>query len=472
MIGRKEQLIQIERLKKSVQSEFVAVMGRRRVGKTYLIDNAFVNQIVFQISGIQDANMKVQLENFDRLLQLKTRRKNVKSKDWGEAFFNLRLYLDKLPKSKNKQVIFFDELPWMATSKSGCLQQLANFWNDYLSKSKTYILVICGSASSWLVNNITNDKGGLHNRLTDIIRVDPFTLKETSAFFADRKIKLTNEEVVKIYMALGGVPYYLTDVVKGDNATIAIDRICFSKLGKLKNEYNNLYRALFFNATLHEKITAILATSQKGMLRLDILKKCKLPNNGSVARAFEELIHCGFITTIHQFGKKKREEVYRLNDEFTNFYHKFMKPQKTVSQSVWKEITQTQAYKIWMGYTFEYIVYKHINCIKNKLGIAGIYTEFSTHYYNIGQSNAYQIDLILERKDNTISYCEIKFTDDAYVLDRRKYEALKNKIKYFVKSNGIKKLVKCVYITNDTIAETAYSNEIIDHNIILDDLFK
>ncbi len=472
MIGRQQQLAQIESINNSAESAFVAVMGRRRVGKTYLIDNAFAGQIIFQISGIQDGNTKEQLKNFDRILQQRFKKKNIKSNDWGEAFFTLRLCLSNLPKRKKKYVVFLDELPWMATTKSGCLQQLANFWNDYLSKANNFILVICGSASSWLINNVTNDKGGLHNRLTDILRVEPFTIKEVATYLSTRKINWTNTEIVKIYMALGGIPYYLAEIQKSDNATSAIDRLCFSSSGKLRNEYNNLYKALFFNAAIHEKITAALSTSQKGLLRLEIIKKCKLANSGTTTRALEELINCGFIITINQFGKKKRDEVYRLNDEFTNFYHKFIKPQNVLNSNVWKEVTQTQAYKIWLGYTFEYLVYKHIAVLKNALGINGVYTEISTHYYNIGKQNAMQIDLLLNRKDNTISYCEIKFTEDAYILDKKKYEQLKTKIQNFKKNNAVKKQVQCVYISNGAIKQTAYSNEIIDQNITLNDFFK
>jgi uncharacterized protein len=471
MIGRNKQLQQINLLNKSTKSEFVAVVGRRRVGKTYLIDNGFLGQICFQISGIQGGNTKVQLENFDRILNLKTKKKNQQSKDWGEAFFNLRMYVEQFRNHKKKQVIFLDELPWMATSKSGCLQQLANFWNDYLSKQHNFILIICGSASSWLINNVTNDKGGLHNRLTDIIRVAPFTLTEVAEFFAFKNIKLTNIEIAKLYMTLGGIPYYLAEVRKSDTATTAISRICFSEEGKLRTEYNNLYKALFFNAAIHEKITAALAASQKGMLRLDILRKCKLTNNGSVARAIDELINCGFVITMQQYGKKKRDEVYRLNDEFTNFYHKFMIQQKLPSDTVWKEISQTQAYKIWLGYSYEYLVCKHIEAIKSKLGIIGIYSEASTYYYKMGQSNGMQIDLLLDRKDNTISYCEIKFTEDNYIIDKRKYQQLKDKLNCFKKENKIRKYVQTIFITNDIIVETSYSNEIVDANITLDNLF-
>jgi uncharacterized protein len=471
MIGRGKQMQQINLLNKSDKSEFVAVVGRRRVGKTYLIDNGFSGQICFQISGIQGGNTKVQLENFDRILNLKTKKKNQHSKDWGEAFFNLRMYIDQFKNNKKKQVIFLDELPWMATSKSGCLQQLANFWNDYLSKQTNFILVICGSASSWLINNVTNDKGGLHNRLTDIIRVAPFNLSEVAAYFSSKNIRLTNIEIAKLYMAFGGIPYYLAEVRKNDTATTAISRICFSEEGKLRTEYSNLYKALFFNATLHEKITAALATSQKGMLRLEILKKCKLTNTGSVARAMDELMNCGFVITMPQYGKKKRDEVYRLNDEFTNFYHKFMIQQKQPSNTIWKEISQTQVYKIWLGYSYEYLVHRHLDAIKEKLGIVGIYTEVSSHYYRIGQPNAMQIDLLMDRKDNTISYCEIKFTDDNYIIDKRKYDQLKVKLKSFKSENKIKKYVQVVYITNDKIGETKYSNEIIDENITLNDLF-
>jgi uncharacterized protein len=471
MIGRKLQLEQIESLNTSAKSEFVAVLGRRRVGKTYLIDNAFNKQICFQISGVQEADKKAQLENFDRKLALKTKKKNMQSKDWGEAFYNLRLYLDRLPKQKKKHVIFIDELPWMATSKSGCLQQLANLWNDYLSKEKHFILVICGSASSWLAKNVTGDKGGLHNRLTSIIQVEPFTLNETRQFLVSKKINWTELEITKLYMSFGGIPFYLDEVMKGDNATSAIERICFSKLGKLRNEYDHLYKALFYNPQVHQKIVSALASKQKGLLRKEILQLTKLKDGGIINRTLDELLTCGFIVTINQFGKKKRDEVYRLNDEFTSFYHRFMSGNSKYTKGMWQLMSQTQSYKIWMGFAFEFLVHRHIDAVKQKLGIQGVYTEISTHYHNIGKTGGAQIDLLLDRNDNTINYCEIKFTESPYTLDRKAFMQLSDKIQKLKNIFGVKKIIQSIYITKAPIKNNAYSNEIIAQNIILEDLF-
>jgi uncharacterized protein len=331
MVGRKPQLEQIALLKKSSKSEFVAIMGRRRVGKTYLIDNAFADDICFQMSGIQKGSTKVQLQNFQRKLLVYNKKKNVLStpKDWGEAFFQLQEYLDTLSKKK-KQAIFLDELPWMATAKSIFLQHLAHFWNDYLSKQKHFILIICGSASSWLVKQVTNDKGGLHNRITSVIKLEPFSLLETSLFLATKNIKLGLQDIAKIYMAMGGIPYYLDDIRKGESAAQAIERMCFEAGGKLNIEYDNLYKALFKNAHTHERIVTAVAGSQKGMLRSEIILKSKIQDGGPFNRAMQELIDCGFIITINQFGQKKRDEVYRLHDEYTAFYHRFIKSNKKI----------------------------------------------------------------------------------------------------------------------------------------------
>ncbi len=473
MIGREKQLEQIELLQTSKKSEFVAVMGRRRVGKTYLIDNAFSNQICFQISGIQDENMQEQLANFYRKLckYSKVFLKKEIPYDWGEAFYYLEMYLSKLPKRKKKYVIFLDELPWMATQRSGCLQQLANFWNDFLSKQKNFILVVCGSASSWLAKNISADRGGLHNRLTDIVHVHPFTLKETKQFFKSKKIELTHVDIAKIYMAIGGIPYYLEDVRVGDSATTAINRILFSKESKLAKEYDHLYKALFYNPSIHQKIVSILSSSQKGLLRNQILAHLKVISNGSVNRALDELVTCGFISTISQYNKRKREELYRLTDEYTLFYHKFIKHKHSLSKGVWDKLSTSHTYTIWCGYAYEFLVYRHIEQVMQKLGISGISSNISVHYYLGNKSNNQQIDLLIERADNTITYCEIKFNKDPIGLDKKKYQELKTKIANFRLINSIKKNIHVVYITNEPMLKNSYFNEVVAHNITLDDLF-
>jgi uncharacterized protein len=471
MIGRNAQMEQIKAIIASPKSEFVAVMGRRRVGKTYLIDNAFAGMISFQMTGIQKGTAKEQLENFNRKLFEYSNAKYLSPapNNWGEAFFQLKSYLEtKL--DTTKQVIFLDELPWISSSKSGFLQQLAHFWNDYLSKKKHYILVICGSVSSWIAKNITNDKGGLHNRITEVINLKPFSLLETKQFLASKNINITSQEIAKLYMTFGGIPYYLDNINRGESAMQAIERLCFEDGGKLKNEYENLYKALFNNAIDHEKIVETLAGSQKGMLRAEILAKSKIRDGGPFNRAMSDLLICGFVSTMSQFGQKKREEVYRLNDEYSAFYHRFIKQAKKYSAGSWVAQASSQPYKIWLGYAFELLCFKHISQIKAKLGIGGVYSEISTFYPKKEIDKDLQIDMLIDRKDNTINFCEIKNYESRITIDKPFYQSIKERIWKFNKHT--KKQVFFVMITNEPITENEFSLEIVDKNIVLDDLFE
>jgi uncharacterized protein len=472
MIGRTEQLTQLEKLNTSEKSEFLAVLGRRRIGKTFLIDNAFEKQICFQMTGIQLGNTKSQLENFNRKLYFHSKASYLGAPplNWGEAFFQLRTYLTTLQVQK-KQVIFFDELPWINTVKSSFLQELAHLWNDYLSKQKHFILVICGSASSWIASHITNDKGGLHNRLTATINLLPFTLLETKQFLEAKKIIKPIQEIAKIYMTFGGIPYYLDDIQRGESTNRTIERMCFEPNGKLKNEYDNLYKALFQNALNHEKIVEALAGSQKGMQRSQIIEKTKLQDGGPFTRAMNDLIACGFVSTINQFKQKKRGENYRLNDEFTVFYHRFMKQVNKYEAGGWVQKANSQAYKIWLGYAFELLAFRHINQIKTKLGINGIYSEISTFYHNIGKDNGMQADMLIERKDNAINFCEIKHYESQFKFDKNYYNTCIKKLSQFRDIASSKVQILFTLICSQPIKENNFSADLVDNVITIEDFF-
>jgi uncharacterized protein len=471
IVGRKEQLRQIETLLSSNKAEFVAVTGRRRVGKTYLIDEGFEGNICFQMTGIQNANQKAQLENFARKLMIYSKITFSFSppKDWGEAFFQLRNYLEQ-QSSDQKQVIFLDELPWMNTAKSGFLQQLAHFWNDYLSKQSHFILVVCGSASSWLVNNITNDKGGLHNRLTATIHLQPFTLAETKEFLEAKGIIKPIQDIAKLYMILGGIPYYLDDIQTHESNDQAIERMCFSDNGRLKNEYANLYKALFTNPENHERIIEALAGSQKGMLRSQIIEKSKIADGGPFNRTMNDLLTCGFVITIAQYGRKKREERYLLNDEFSNFYHQFMKNSTRYTQGIWLQIAQNQRFKIWLGYAYEHLVLRHISQIKQQLGIAGVYTEVYNLYPSQEQNLSMQVDLLLDRKDNVVNFCEIKYYDAPLKITKIFYESSMEKLATFRQLAPRKQIIYTL-ITNHAPIQNEYSTSLIGQTVILEELF-
>lgn len=472
MIARKKEQKSLELILKRKKAAFLAITGRRRVGKTYILDTFFKDQLCFRMTGIQDASLEEQLTNFSNALFNHSKIVQLVPQDWQEAFFLLRSYLETLDK-EGKKVIFIDELPWMVTAKSNMLQHLAHFWNSYLSKQPRFILVICGSASSWLTRYVINDNGGLHNRVTDHIHLVPFTLNETKAFLAHKGIHLSHQEITKIYMTFGGIPYYLEQIRKGENSTTAIERMCFSTGGMLKREYDNLYKALFRYPQNHEAIVEVLAKKSSGLSRQQIINQSKVAAGGAYDRAMSDLVMSGFVTEFIPFGKKIRGAMYRLNDEFSIFYHRFMKVNRKYSEGMWLQLANSQAYKIWTGYAFENICIKHSKEIKKALGISGVYTEVSSFRVERTEyERGFQIDMIMDRKDDIIHLFEIKYYGALFNIDKQYAQELNERKQLFIERTGTKKQVFTSFITNRGIKANGYANEVVDSELVLDDFFE
>ena len=472
LIGREKEQAILQRALDSKESEMVAVIGRRRVGKTYLIRSVYADRIRFETAGVQDTPLKEQLNNFN--FQLKnafgTLAPPKTPKTWQEAFFALITCWEQNP-STHQNVLFFDELPWLATKKSGFLNALSFFWNSWAVK-KNVIVVICGSAASWMIQKVVNDKGGLHNRITKRIDLKPFTLGETEAFLKDRNVHLDRYQILQIYMTMGGIPHYLNEVVRGKSAIQNIEDICFSDSGMLRNEFNRLYPALFDNAENHIAIIRALAQKRSGMSRMDILKATELPDGGGTSICLEELESSGFISAYNSFEKKKKDLIYRLTDEYSLFYLKFIEIQQHQGIDTWKHLSQTQSFKSWSGYAFENICLKHIAQIKKALGISGIYAEASTFYQKgHGTEQGVQIDLLLDRNDNTINLFEIKFYAEPYMFNKNQANDFRTKrtlFKYYTQS---RKQIFLSLISTYGIVENENSIGLVDNSISLNALF-
>jgi uncharacterized protein len=437
-----------------------------------LVDNVYEQNKCFTVTGIQDANLQTQINNFINKLNEVSKKKFAATNTWQDVFFNLKEYTSKLSKKK-KHVIFIDELPWINTAKSGFIQLLAHFWNDYLSKEKNFILVICGSASSWITKKIVNDKGGLHNRLTETINVPPFSFAETKQFFESKKVLLSNHNIVMLYMAFGGVPYYLNLIKKGESVPTALERLCFKPGGSMQIEYNNLYKALFQNATNHEAIVGVLASSKQGIPRDEIIKKSKVQSGGPYNRAMEDLINSGFVEDVSLIGRKKRGSLYRLIDEYSIFYHRFIKNTNKYTAGIWVQIMQSQSYKIWCGFAFEAFCFKHLSKLNSVLGIAGVFVQYYALSIPAQQNyKGVQIDLLIDRNDGVINLCEVKFYDTAFTLTKAYAQELlikKQRLKAHLKSN---KQVLITMITSKGIISNSHFLEAVDCSITLDDMLE
>jgi uncharacterized protein len=469
--GRQEEIALLQSLFEKDESSFVAVYGRRRVGKTYLIRQVYENDIVFECSGVLKENMNQQLENFWRSLNETNPQAQppLPPKTWIEAFFQLRAYL-KTQKQDTKKVIFLDEIPWFETPRSGFLSALDGFWNQFCTKRTDIILVICGSAASWIIDKVINNRGGLHNRLTNRILLMPLTLGETKAFFELNNVKLGLKDITQIYMCVGGVPFYLKDIKAGDSMPQILNQLFYHKQAVLKNEFPNLYAALFKNNTVHEKVVEALASKNKGLTRNEIIQVAGINGGGGLTVVLEELVQCGFIMPIYPINKAKEDCLYRLIDEYSLFYFKFLKDSKT--KSSWTQITENPVFKIWSGYAFENLCFKHTEQIKKAMGIQGVITnEYSYVLKGNAEQQGIQIDMIIDRADNCVNILEIKFYNTEYEVSESYARQLLHKATIFQERTRLKKNVFITMLTVFGVKKNEHYLMAVTNQLLIDDLF-
>ena len=480
IIGRQEEKKILAKATKSPDPEFIVVYGRRRVGKTHLIREYFSDDICFEIIGKNKAPLKEQLQNFAYSLSdaigidIKTQTPD----SWTDAFRQLEQFLtSSMPKKrKGKRVLFFDELPWLNTPRSRFISCLEHFWNHWCSKQNDIILVVCGSAAAWMIQNIVQAKGGLHNRLTRQIRLLPFTLTETAAFLRYRGVKITRMQVIELYMVLGGIPHYLKQVEPGLSASQIIDSVCFAPLGLLREEFHRLYISLFEKNEQHIKIVRCLAKKRQGLARNEILKLTGLHSGGSVSQRLEELEESGFILSYIPFGKKVNDAVFRLSDEYSLFFLDWISRlgKRSPHSGYWMSQLNTPRRRTWAGYAFENLCLKHVQKIKSALGIDQVLTTESPWHHQPSQTASTpgaQIDLLIDHRDATINICEIIFSESKFTINKSYATDLRRKRDVFQKITGTKKNLFLTMITTYGITSNPYSKELVANSIVLDDLF-
>lgn len=478
IIGRREEVSILNSVIAPSTPEFLAVYGRRRVGKTYLIRNFLENNEIefFHCTGLKDGSMAEQLELFTDSMHSYFHSGIATPRTWMQAF---KFFTESLALKQNKKIVMFlDELPWMASPRSRLLQALDYYWNTKWSYIDNFKLIICGSAASWIIKNILKSTGGLHNRVTEKIRLEPFKLVEVKDYLDSKNIKLKLQQIIEIYMAMGGVPFYLNKIEKNLSAAQNINNICFSKRGVLFAEYEVLFESLFKNSEVHDKIVRTLLQNKSGLTRDEIANKNKqISNNGRLTEKLNELEEAGFIQSFHPFGYKSKKTYYRIIDEYIIFYLQWIEPQKHdmlgKSAIFWENLTATVKYKAWSGYAFEAICYKHIDEIRRIIGLSSISNVASNWRYiarNKSEHGA-QIDLLFDRFDNAITLCEIKFYNNNYTLDKKSYENIIKKQQVF---NNVTKTHKQIFwclISMYPITNNEYSESLISYNVTGEDLF-
>ena len=473
IIGRREEITRLDRCMEAISAQLIIIYGRRRVGKTYLINEYFNNEFAFKLTGAYKKTKAFQLESFADELKQKSRKTQPVPSDWRDAFRQLREYLETLPE-KEKQVVFIDEMPWLDTPQSDFLPLFEWFWNDWASTRNNLVFIVCGSATSWMTDNISGNKGGLFNRQSCRIYLEPFTLRETEDFLGFKGITWSRYEIAECYMIMGGIPYYLNLLDKAMSYTQNIDNLFFKKRGELWDEFGHLYATLFSNSDSHIKIVEALSTKKGGLTRNELVQKTGLPANGYFSKMISNLESSGFIRVSNFYGKKKKDALYQLSDYYTAFYYRYIKNNYGKDEHYWSNAIDNPARRSWTGLTFEQLCKDHIPQIKKKLGISGVLSEESIWYTHgdeeLGVPGA-QIDLLIERRDRVINVCEMKFSINEYVIDKDYDMVLRNKLDAFRRMTNCKKSLQTTMITTYGVKRGKYSG-IINSQITLEDLFQ
>lgn len=466
IIGRKHEIEILDDCCNSGKAEFIAVYGRRRIGKTYLIKQYFDEKFDFYISGAFGVSKSEQLYIFAQTLSKYTGVMCPHLNNWQDAFSVLQSYLDTL--DKDNIIVFIDELPWMDTPKSNFIRALELFWNMWGSTKKNLKLIVCGSATTWMINKLLGDKGGLHNRVSRRICLNQFTLSESEEYLNSIGCKWSRKMILQCYMTVGGTPFYLSMMNKSKSLEQNIDYLFFSDDAPLRSEYEFLFRSLFGEAQMHRKVIELLAKKAKGLSRQEILNGLKIKEGGVLSDVIDNLVKCDFIRGYCSYGKTQRDVLYQLTDQYILFYLRFVKEYRGQNEHAWTTMADNVK-NTWSGYAFEQVCLRHIRQIKKKLGIEGIAADvysWSAKDENVGG----QIDLLIDRGDKVINICEMKYTDNPYEITKQYEEHLLARRELFRTSVRTNKTLHLTMVTTMGVKTNIHSGD-VTNEVTMDDLF-
>ncbi|MBQ6771796.1 MAG: AAA family ATPase [Bacteroidales bacterium] len=478
IIGRKKEIEELNRLYHSDKAQFVAVYGRRRVGKTYLINQVFKDRMAFHHTGLspfddgQKMSMRHQLQAFHlSLLRSGLDETTPCPSSWLEAFFLLEKLLTKIDTGE-RQVVFIDELSWMDTPRSGFLTALESFWNGWASARDNMFLVVCGSSTTWMLGNLVNNYGGLYGRLTCEIKLSPFTLKECDDYLKSNGIVLSQYDVVQAYMAFGGIPYYLGYFEPGLSLAQNIDKILFANGAPLLKEYDRLFRSLFVHWEEHQKVVGLLATRHYGFTRDEISKQCDISKGGGLSSILKALIDSNFIIKYTPVATGRKEDYYRLCDPFCAFFLKFAANHANTDPQFWQNSQNLPSIVAWRGFAFEQVCFNHIAQIKAALGVSGVVSRESALLVHGDNDNpGGQIDLLIDRADNVLNLCEMKFYKKPFVLSQQDRFDFEDRVDLLGRITKPKKNIHFTLVTTFGLKHSEHSG-VVQKVVTLEDLFR
>ncbi len=470
IIGREAEIKRLSAAVDSPRPEFVALYGRRRVGKTFLINQMFKTRYTFKMTGVIEGSLKDQFTAFGDAMSDYGLDMPEEPKDWMHAFIMLKNALKTKVNSGERCIIFIDELPAMDADGSNVAGAVGYFWNNWASMHDNILFIICGSATSWMISNVIDSKGGLHDRITMEMAIHPFTLKETEAYLEDRHFAWNRQMTLQAYMIFGGIPYYLSLLNVEESLVQNVDRLFFGEDTQLRREFRRLFNSLYKKPDKYIDIIKALSKSRKGMTREELSTALKCANNGHLGKRLEDLVYCDLIrkNIVREKEIKRKDAIYQLCDFFCLFYLSFI-DKAEVERQFWTHHINTPVVNTWMGLTYELICMAHVWQIKHALRIDAIST-LTYSWRSKSTHPASQIDIIIERADRIVNICEVKYSQDEYKLDKDEYEKMRRRKNAFIQETGLRHTPWLTMITTEGVSRGKYS-EMIQSQVCLDDLF-
>ncbi len=471
MVGRKDERRRLLAAKESEYSEFVAVYGRRRVGKTFLVRETFGYSFTFQHTGVANGTLMEQLYQFRAAIMEQGYEECPPLSNWFEAFDALKKVISR--SAEAKKIVFIDELPYMDVVGSRLIPALEHFWNSWASARKDVLLIICGSATSWVLNNVVHSRGGLHGRVTERIRLQPFNLAECREYAVSLGMEMTDYQIAELYMVLGGIPYYWKYLDSSLSPAQNIDEMFFAGSDKLENEFDELYSSLFRKKDAYMRIVSALGLKKAGMSRGEVAIGARISNSGTLTKYLQELEQCGFIRRYVLPGRKTKDAIYQLMDNFTLFHFKFIFNNVKHDRHFWTSSLDSPFHVAWEGLAFERLCLWHVEQIKRALQIGGVLTNSYAwrHVADSPDDVGAQIDLLIDRNDGIINICEMKFCDDEYAITADDMKAMRRKKAVFKENTSTRKAIHITYVTTFGLKRNAYAND-VQSVVTLEDLFR
>lgn len=467
IVGRNKEQEILRQCYESGKPELVAVYGRRRVGKTWLVRQFFNDSFDFYMTGVYLGSREEQLALFNKQLNKYSKSYFPVVGNWFDAFDQLKTYLSH--SRKKRLVVFIDELPWLDTQRSRFKTAFEYFWNSWGAAQERLMLVVCGSATTWMIGNLIGDKGGLYNRITRSMHLAPFSLNETELYLKSKKMVMSRFQMAETYMAVGGIPYYLSLLNPSLSPTQNIDELFFAKDAPLTTEYDFLFRSLFKESGLYKSVVEAISSKNKGLTQKEIKEALHIGNSGKLSDVLNNLCKCDIISKYYAFGKVERDALFQITDPYIHFYLTFVRNSKGRDEHRWSNMLDNPTRRAWCGYAFEQVCLLHIPQIKQKLGITGVLTDVCS-WNSRTEDSCEQIDMIIDRRDNVINLCEIKFSKAPYEITRNYLERLYERLEAFRNKTSTRKALHITMITACGLKRNTYSTE-IQNEIELDDLF-